>query len=65
MSRERTYRDFTHREAVFCICCEAFEAVTAEIVKQRRVLEEYIARHVKFGTSLTPVGLLADAPSIA
>ncbi len=50
---------------MFRICCEAFEAVTAEIVRQRRVLEEYIVRHGAFGTSLTPVGLLADAPPVA
>jgi len=65
VSQERTYRNFTHREAVFRICGEAFDVVTGEIVRQRRVLEEYIARHAEFGTSLTPVGLLADAPPVA
>ncbi len=63
--RQRIYRDFTHREAVFRICCDAFEAVTAEIVRQRHILEEYIARHNEFGASLTPIGLQAGAPPVA
>lgn len=65
VNRERTYREFTHRQAVFRICCEAFEAVTAEIVRQRRVLEEYLARHPEFGTSLEPIELRTDAPPVA
>jgi len=65
VNQEHTYREFAHREAVFRICCEAFEAVTAEIVRQRRVLEEYIARHPEFGTSLEPVELRAEAPPVA
>jgi uncharacterized protein len=65
VNQERTYRTFTHREAVFRICCPQFDAVTAEIVRQRQILEDYIARHPDFQTALTPVELLADAPLVA
>lgn len=65
MSRERTYRSFTHKEAVLRICCEEFDAVTAEIRRQRRLLEDYIERHAQFGDSLEPLDLLAGAPEIA
>ena len=65
MSQKRTYRTFTHREAVFRICCSRFDAVTAEIIRQRRILEEYIVRHPDFRHSFEPVELLADAPEIA
>jgi ApbE superfamily uncharacterized protein (UPF0280 family) len=65
MSRKRTYRTFTYREAVFRICCGKFDAVTAEIVRQRRILEEYITRHPEFCRSLEPLELLAGAPEVA
>jgi len=65
MSRERTYRTFKHRGAVLRICCEEFEAVTGEIVRQRGILEDYIARHPDFRRSFEPVEPLADAPDIA
>jgi len=65
MSHKRTYRTFTYREAVFRICCEKFDTVTAEIVRQRRILEEYIGRHPDFGRSLEPLDLLAGAPDVA
>lgn len=65
MSQKRTYRTFTYREAVFRICCEKFDAVTAEVVLQRRILEEYIGRHPDFRRSLEPLELLAGAPEVA
>jgi ApbE superfamily uncharacterized protein (UPF0280 family) len=65
MTTRRTYRSFTYREAVFRICCEKFDAVTAEIVHQRRILEEYINRHPDFRKSLEPLELLAGAPDVA
>ena len=65
MSRKRTYRTFTHKEAVLRICCEKFDAVTAEIVRQRRILEDYIKRHADFRRSLEPLELLPDAPEVA
>ena len=65
MSHKRTYRTFTYQEAVFRICCEKFDAVTAEIVRQRRILDDYIGRHPEFGRSLEPLDLLAGAPDVA
>ena len=65
MSRKRTYRTFTYREAVFRICCEKFDAVTSEIVRQRGVLEDYIGRHPDFRQSLKPLDLLTGAPDVA
>ena len=65
MTTKRTYRTFTYREAVFRICCEKFDAVTAEIIRQRRILEEYINRHPDFRQSIEPLELLADAPDVA
>ena len=65
VNEERTYRAFTHHEAVFRICCDRFETVTEEIVRQRRALEDYIARHPEFRTALEPLELHADAPEVA
>jgi len=65
MAGTRTYRTFTYRGAAFRICCEKFDAVTAEIVRQRRILEQYIGRHRAFGSCLEPLELLADAPEVA
>jgi uncharacterized protein len=62
---KRTYQTFMHHEAVLRICCDAFDAVTAEVVRQRRILEAYIARHPAFGTSFEPIDLLAEAPEVA
>jgi len=62
---KRTYRTFTHKEAVFRICCEQFDAVCEEILRQRRILEEYIARHPAFQKSLKPIELLPEAPEVA
>jgi hypothetical protein len=61
---KRIYRTFTHHEAVLRICCDKFEIVAAEIVRQRRLLEEYIARHPQFQSTLEPIDLRADAPEI-
>jgi ApbE superfamily uncharacterized protein (UPF0280 family) len=65
VSASRSYRDFTYREAVFRICCTAFEAVTQTIVAQRHVLEAYLQRHPEFGRALVPLDALADAPPVA
>src|SRR3972149_6233505 len=64
MSQKRTYRTFTHKEAVLRICCENFDAVTAEIVRQRGILEDYIKRHADFRRSLEPLELLPGAPEV-
>ncbi len=65
MSRKRTYRTFTHKEAVFRICCKSFDTVTAEIVRQRKILELYIDRHHGFGRSFEPIEVHDDAPQVA
>ena len=62
---KRTYRTFIHHEAVLRICCDAFDVVTEEIVRQRRILEDYIHQHPAFGASFEPVELLSDAPEVA
>jgi ApbE superfamily uncharacterized protein (UPF0280 family) len=65
MGKKRTYRAFTHREALFRICCDRFDDATAEIVRQRQMLEDYISRHPGFQRSFEPVDLLDDAPDAA
>lgn len=65
MNRKRVYRTFIHKEAVLRICCEPFEAVTREIVRQRAILEEYLRRHPFFQHSLEPVAVKEDAPEVA
>jgi hypothetical protein len=65
MNRKRVYRSFVHKEASLQICCEAFDVVTREIVRQRAILEEYIRRHPHFQHSLEPVAVNADAPEVA
>ncbi len=64
-TRRRTYRTFTHHEAVLRVCCDQFDVVVAEIVRQRRILEEYIARQPEFKTAFVPLDLRADAPEVA
>jgi ApbE superfamily uncharacterized protein (UPF0280 family) len=50
---------------VLRICCREFEVVAAEIVRQRRLLEDYLRRHPEFQRSLTPIEPHPDAPEIA
>ncbi len=65
MTSKRIYRNFTHREAALQICCDRFDAVTAQIVRQRQILEDYIDRNPVFRSSLEPIELDDDAPEIA
>lgn len=65
MAAKRTYRSITHKEAVFRVCCEKFDVVAAEIVRQRRILEQYISRHPDFQRSLEPLEVGEDAPLVA
>jgi ApbE superfamily uncharacterized protein (UPF0280 family) len=65
MSQKRTYRTFTHREAVFRICCKSFDAVTKEIVCQRHILDDYIKSNPDFLHSFEPIELLDSAPEVA
>ena len=61
----RTFRRFTHLGAKFRIATRHYGALTAEIVKHRRILEDYIRRQPDFGTSLQPIDLLGRAPEVA
>ncbi len=63
--RQRTYRIFIYREAVFRICCDRFDEVTAEIVRLREILEDYIETHPDFQHSLGSIKLHSDAPDVA
>ena len=65
MNQKRTYRNFTHRQAVFRICCNRFDAVTKEIVHQRRILDDYIKHHPAFRDSFEPLELRDAAPEVA
>lgn len=65
MKHKRVYKTFVHKEARLRICCEQFETVTREIMRQRAILEDYILRHPHFQHSLIPVAVKADAPEIA
>jgi ApbE superfamily uncharacterized protein (UPF0280 family) len=65
MVRARVYRVFTHREAHVRICCDAFGAVVEEIVRQRRVLEDYLRCQPEFLTSFDPIDLHPGAPPVA
>ncbi|MBD3393891.1 MAG: hypothetical protein GF418_17290, partial [Chitinivibrionales bacterium] len=61
----RHYRPFQHKDAVFRICCDAFDAVAAAILSQRALLEDYLRRHPEFATAREPLDPLADAPPVA
>ena len=65
MTQDTSYRRFAHKGANFRIRCDRFEAVTAEIVRLRGVLEAYIGRHAEFATALAPIELKDGAPDIA
>lgn len=62
---KRVYRPFVHKEAVFRICCDKFDVITTEIIKQRQVLEQYLQKHPEFHHALEPVALLSGAPEVA
>jgi uncharacterized protein len=58
-------RVFRHRGATFRLVTGRYGLVTAEIRRQRRLLEEYLQRHPLFGTSFEPVEALPGAPECA
>ena len=65
MNNRRVFQTFTHREAVYRIHCAQVDVVTGEIVRQRKILEEYLQRFPKFRHSLEPLDLDFDAPEVA
>lgn len=64
-SPHRIYKTFVHKEAVVRICCRQYDIVTAEIIRQRCLLEEYICKYPQFQRSLVPVSVDSDGPEIA
>jgi len=62
---QRIYKPFQYKDAVFRICCDRFDAVAEEIVRQRGILENYLLSHPQFGSSLMPVEAQAGAPVVA
>ncbi|MCX7591532.1 MAG: UPF0280 family protein [Kiritimatiellae bacterium] len=60
----RTWREFVYKDASFSICCSRFEAVAAELVRQRSVLEQYIEQHPEFQRALCPICVASDAPEV-
>lgn len=64
MSPRRTYRTFTHREAVLRISSDRYDAATAEVVRQRTILDSYISTHPTFLTSFVPLPHDSSAPPI-
>ena len=65
MNHKRHYKTFIHEEAVFRIYCDCFDTVTLEIIRQRKILEDYIRLHPEFQHSLEPIELRPDAPDVA
>lgn len=65
MKQNRKFHPFTYKDSNFKICCGDWAVVTGEIMRQRGLLESYIARHPEFKTSLVPLVLLDDAPPLA
>ncbi len=61
----RKYQSFAYRDSNFRLCSSRNDLITAEIIRQRELLEEYILRQPLFRTSLLPIGLLPGAPAIA
>jgi hypothetical protein len=62
---QRRYQTFTHREAVFRICCKQFDAIVEEITRQRALLDEYIRSQPEFLTSFEPIAMQPGAPEVA
>lgn len=61
----RRFRRFTHRGATFKIACDRYGIATHEVIRQRRLLERYVAANPRFLKSLEPVKVGADAPDVA
>jgi ApbE superfamily uncharacterized protein (UPF0280 family) len=64
-SSRRQFRRFTHLGAKFRVACSRYGLFTAEVVRQRDLLERYLRRHPAFGESLAPVPVLPGAPEVA
>jgi ApbE superfamily uncharacterized protein (UPF0280 family) len=61
----RRFRSFSWKDTNLKVASHFFDEVTAEIVRQRRLLEAFIKTHRDFVTALTPVSLPENAPEVA
>ena len=61
----RTFRDFSWKDTNLRVAGDHFELITQTIMAERKKLEQYIRQHPAFCSSLTPVTLQKNAPSIA
>lgn len=61
----REFHRFVYKEATLRIYTSELDAATAEVVRQRDLLDGYIGRHPDFRSSLVPVELAPGAPAIA
>lgn len=61
----RNFKDFSFKDTHLKIFGKSYDTITQAVVQERQKLEAYIVRHPEFGSSLTPVELLPDAPKIA
>ncbi len=61
----RDYHKFSYKGANFRISSDRYDHIVNEIIRQRRILSDYIIRQPEFLSALTPIELLSDAPIIA
>jgi hypothetical protein len=61
----REFRTFTHKDASYRICCNRYETAVTDIIRQRDILERYIARYPEFQHSFSPVPAIDNTPQIA
>lgn len=59
-----SFKPYKWKEANFKIATSYFELVTAEIRKQRTILDDYIQKTPEFRDSLTPITFSEEAPEI-
>jgi len=58
----RSFREFRHREALFLVSTEKFDALKQAVCSIRRELGEYISLYPEFASSLTPLHSLPGTP---
>lgn len=61
----RAFRKFSWKDTNLRVAGDHFALITQTIMAERKKLEQYIRRHPAFRSSLTPVDLQENAPSIA
>lgn len=61
---KRTFRSFTYKTTECRICSATYDLITAALIKQRTLLENYIAGHPDFFASISPLPCTHNAPEI-